>query len=128
MKSSFYLILLNIFLVGFSPLSAQDNEPANKVSVSKSEKENSDYVVKLGLEKEQAIKFQAINKAYEQEVNTLKIKSKSKKTTRKLKALEKDRDKALKDLLSEEQFQKYLEMRRQERGRLKTLIRKSNGQ
>jgi hypothetical protein len=128
MRSSFYLILLNIFLVGFSPLSAQDNEPANKVSVSKSEKENSDYVVKLGLEKEQAIKFQDINKAYEEGVNALKIKSKSKKTTRKLKALEKDRDKALKDLLSEEQFQKYLEMRRQERGRLKTLIRKSNGQ
>lgn len=128
MKPLFYFLALNICLLCYSPLSAQDNQSANKNSISKAEKENNDYAEKLNLSEEQTEKFEEINKAYEEDVNALKIKSKSKKTTRKLKALEKDRDKALKDLLSEEQFQKYMELRREERGRLKTLIRKSNGQ
>lgn len=128
MKPLFYFLALNICLLCYSPLSAQDNQFKNTTSVSKSEKENNEFAEKLDFNKEQRVKFEAINKAYEENVNALKIKSKSKKTTRKLKALEKERDKALKELLSEEQFQKYIELRRQERGRLKTLIRKSNGQ
>jgi|GEM_PF-5914889 len=128
MKPLFYFLALNICLLCYSPLSAQENQFKNTTSVSKSEKENNEFAEKLDFNKEQRVKFEAINKAYEENVNALKIKSKSKKTTRKLKALEKERDKALKDLLSKEQFQKYIELRREERGRLKTLIRKSNGQ
>jgi hypothetical protein len=128
MRPFFYFLILNICLIGFNPLSAQENQSKSKTSVSKAEKENDSYAEKLNLSEEQSEKFEAINKTYQEEVNALKIKSKTKKNTRKLKTLEKERDKALENLLSEEQFEKYLEMRRQERGRLKTLIRKSNGQ
>jgi len=128
MKSIICLIVLSVSLLCNNASLAQESKSTGSETVSTSDKENKDYAEKLNLDKEQAVKFEAINKKYEEEVKAVKIKSKTKKTTKKLKALEKQRDKALKALLSEEQFQKYIEMRRQERGRLKTLIRKSNRQ
>jgi hypothetical protein len=128
MKSTFYFVALCLFSLVSNSLPAQEKQSNTQTSISDSKKQKNDFIDKLDLDEEQAIKFDAINKTYEENVKALKIKTKSKRSTKKLKALEKERDKEIKELLSKDQFTKYIELRREKRNSLKTLIRKSNGQ
>lgn len=128
MKSILFSTVIFMFLCGPSPIAAQEKQDDQKASISPSEKQQNYYVEKLKLNTEKAEKFEAIHIKYEDNVRALKIKSKSKKTVKKLKALEQLRDNDIKALLSEEKFKEYLKLRREKRNSLKTLIRKSNRQ
>ncbi len=78
----------------------------------------------LGLEIEIAKQFDSINKSFKTEINALKIKSSSKRNLKKLSDLEDKRDSELKKILSEEQFENYVELRREQRKNMRSLIRK----
>lgn len=120
------VIFLSLGLLFSNQIHSQEETLSKKKTSSSVEKENAYYIEKLELDKEKAIAFEAINNKYEENVKALKIKSKNKKSIKKLKALEKERDNEIKELLSNEQFKSYIELRREKRNSLKTLIRKSN--
>lgn len=128
MKSILTLLVFTFGLLFSNQSYSQEKNISSETSVSKSERQRDYYVEKLNLNQDQAQKFNAINKNYKSSVNALKIKSKSKKSVKQLKTLEEKRDKEIKEILSNEQFKKYLELRRAKRKSLKTLIRKSNSQ
>ena len=109
-----------------SQLFAQDKSLNNKNPVSS--KQKTLYVEKLNLDEDQTRLFKAINQKFQENVSALNIKSKSKAAEKKIRKLEEKRDKDLKELLSVKQFETYIKLRREERKKLKTLIRKSNGQ
>lgn len=98
---------------------AQDT---NLKSISNYKK--SQYAETLNLSDSLAIKFDSINKSFKTEINTLRIKSSSKKNLKKLSALEDKRDVELKKILTTDQFQNYLELRREQRKDMQSLIRK----
>jgi hypothetical protein len=93
---------------------AQENSTYQKSQMAK----------ELGLDSEVAKQFDSINKNYKTEINTLRIKSSSKKNLKKLTALEEKRDEELQNLLTKEQFETYVEFRRKERENMRSLIRK----
>jgi uncharacterized protein YggL (DUF469 family) len=128
MRSIITLLFTTLVLSLPNQSYSQEKNENQQAQTSESEKQNTDYVKKLNLDEEQALKFKAINKNYKENVSALKGKSKSKAYTKKLKALEKERDKELKNLLSDEQFKDYIKLRREKRKSLQTLIRKSNDQ
>lgn len=128
MKHIMSIIFLSLGLLFSNQIHSQEKTLSQKTTSSSVEEENAHYIEKLELDRDKALTFEAINDRYEENVKALKIKSKNKKSIKKLKALEKERDKEIKILLSEEQFKNYIELRREKRNSLKTLIRKSNGQ
>lgn len=128
MKSILILLIFAFGLFYNTQAYSQDKSSTKKEAISESKKKQNSYVKKLNLNEEQAQKFEDINLEYKKNVSALKIKSKNKKSVKKLKALEDKRDKEIKEILSEGQFEEFLELRREERNSLKTLIRKSNRQ
>ncbi len=113
----FHIVILS-FLWATQCIAQQNNqEPISKYQKSQMAKE-------LGLENEIAIQFDSINKSYKTEINTIRIKSSSKKNLKKLTALEEKRDAELKNILTAAQFQNYLELRREQRKDMQSLIRK----
>lgn len=108
-------LALLVFTMLFSlPINAQNNSTYQKSQMAK----------ELGLDTEVARQFDSINKNYKTKIYTLKIKSSSKKNLKKLTALEEKRDEELQNLLTEAQFQTYIELRRKERENMRSLIRK----
>ena len=86
--------------------------------------QKSQMAAALELEAETAKQFDSINTSYKSEINSLNIKSNSKKNLKKLTALEEKRDEELQNILTEEQFETYIELRRKERENMRSLIRK----
>lgn len=127
MRYRFSILILLFGLLISNQIISQEQHQTNKTKSSPALNENRYYIEKLGLVQNEATEFENINRQYEKNIKALNIKAKNKKSIKKLKALEKERDKAIKALLSEEQFKNYIELRREKRNSLKTLIRKSNG-
>ncbi len=115
------LCILILCFISLEPLHAQEKEttPTNSI-----DNQNSFYIEKLKLKKEQALQFIEINANYEKAVEALKSESKSKNYKDKLKALEQERDDKLEAMLSKKQFRKYIDLRREKRKNLQGLIRK----
>jgi len=86
--------------------------------------QKSQMAIDIGLDEKTAKAFDSINKSYKSDIYALKIKSSSKKNLKKLSALEEKRDEELQNLLSKEQFETYVELRRKERENMRSLIRK----
>ena len=71
MKSTFYFVALCLFSLVSNSLPAQEKQSNTQTSISDSKKQKNDFIDKLDLDEEQAIKFDAINKTYEENVKAL---------------------------------------------------------
>ena len=113
MLSRFLRLLMFLILCSMH-INAQENAIYQKSQMAK----------ELGLDTETAKQFDSINKNYKTEINTLRIKSSSKKNLKKMTVLEEKRDEELQNLLTKEQFDTYVDLRRKERENMRSLIRK----
>ena len=86
--------------------------------------QKSQMAMDLELDEGTATQFDSINRSYKAEINELKIKSSSKKNLKKLTALEEKRDEELQTILTKEQFDNYVALRRKQRENMRSLIRK----
>lgn len=121
MKKSVFIFSLLLSVFAFSNLNAQTKDPATQAKEF-TEKQKA----QLSLTDEQYPKVEAINLEFFKEAETIKNSDHSR--VQKLKDLQKadkKREEALKDVLTEEQFSKFQETRKENRQNFKNKVKEN---
>ncbi|MDF2188123.1 hypothetical protein [Paraflavitalea sp. CAU 1676] len=109
----YVIALCVVLLTGLSMVQAQD-QPADKTAAAK--RITDSMTVKLHLTTEQVPKVQAINESFTAKAAVVKTEGGDRATKmKKLKEANQEREKALKEVLTSEQFQAYKENKKEMR-------------